>query len=179
MAKLFFFFTSLIVYIAGAEAQYASSPATSIHQKPTVDIDIGGAAGTYNGVSYSELNLGVNWNLTDWLTWRNAAFKRFSGYTDQDILGLDSTLRLISTNYFDEGFFRMFAGAGYRFADPSKKNAMIGEAGLGINFHGFGVGGGAKYLRYDKAQLDSVGLETKRDDIIYFITIAGGLSLGF
>lgn len=170
---------SLIVLPLGAEAQKASRPLASVRETPTVTIDLGGAAGTYNGASYSELNLGVNWNITDYFTWRNAAFKRFSSVTDQDILGLDSTLRLVSTSHFDSGYFRMFAGAGYRFADPSTKNAMIGEAGLGINIGGFGIGGGAKYLKYDKIQLDSLGRETKRDDIIYFITLAGHFGTGF
>lgn len=148
-------------------------------QKQLVDVDIGGSTGTYNGSSFSEINLGVNLNFTEWLTWRNAGFKRFSSNGNKDITGLDSTLRLISTSRFSNGSFRLFAGAGYRFADPSEKNAMVGEAGLGINIGGFGLGGGAKYLKYDKVQYDSNGVETKKDDLIYFVTLSGGTGFSF
>ena len=148
-------------------------------EKPLVDVDIGGSSGNYNGRTYSEINLGVNVNFTEWLTWRNAGFKRFSSAPDKEITGLDSTMRLISTSHFDGGAFRLFAGAGYRFADPSEKNAMVGEAGLGINIGRFGLGGGAKYLKYDKVQFDSNQVETKKDDISYFITVSGGTSFSF
>lgn len=147
--------------------------------KNLVDIDLGGSAGTYNGRTYSEVNLGVNINFTDWLTWRNAGFKRFSSQGDIDITGLDSTLRLISISKFEGGSFRVFAGAGYRFANPSEKNATLGEAGLGIQVGRFGISGGAKYLKYDKVQLDSAGAETKRDDLVYFVTLSGGAGLSF
>lgn len=167
----------LVLGFIFSSAAFAQKAATK--EKPFVDVDIGGSAGTYNGSSYSELNLGVNLNFTEWLTWRNAAFKRFSSSSNKEITGLDSTMRLISTNHFDGGSFRLFVGAGYRFADPSEKNALVGEAGLGINVGGFGLGGGAKYLKYDKTQLDSNGVETKKDDLNYFVTVSGGAGFSF
>lgn len=160
-------------------SQFALAQKSTSKEKPLVDVDIGGSSGNYNGSTYSELNLGVNLNFTDWLTWRNAGFKRFSSNGNKDITGLDSTMRLISTSPFDGGAFRLFAGAGYRFADPSEKNALVGEAGLGINIGRFGLGGGAKYLKYDKVQYDSNGVETKKDDINYFITVSGGTGFSF
>ncbi len=147
-------------------------------EKPLVDIDIGGASGNYNGQSYSEVNLGVNLNFTDWLTLRNSAFKRF-GTKDNDITGLDSTLRLILTEKFDSATFRLFGGAGYRFADPSEKNALIGEGGLGFNFGRLGLGAGAKYLKYDKLQYDFTGKPTKGDDINFFFVVSAGAGLSF
>lgn len=152
---------------------------TVTREKPLVAIDIGGSGGSYNGYSYSELNLGLNLNFTEWFTWRNAAFKRFSSKTDNDFTGLDSTLRLISTTPFSEATLQVFAGAGYRFASPAGKNALIGEGGLGFNFGHFGLGLGGKYLKYDKTQLDSTGLETKKDDVSYFVTFAIGTGLIF
>ncbi len=148
-------------------------------EKPFVGIDVGGASGSYNGRSYSEFNLGVNLNFTDWFTWRNSAFKRFSSLPEKDITGLDSTLRLISTTPIGAGTFGVFGGAGYRFADPSEKNALLAEGGVGINFGGFGLGAGAKYFKYDKKQLDSTGIETKGDETSYFFTVSGGTGFNF
>lgn len=165
------------VFTPEAHAQRAVS--SSLREKPLVDLDLGAAAGTYNGYSYSEINLGVNLNMTDWFTWRNAGFKRFSSYSDQDFAGLDSTFRLIASNYFDDGAVGAFIGSGYRFASPSTKNAAIAEAGVGFNIRGFGLGLGGKYLYYDKVQISPSGLETKRDDIIYFVTLAFGNRLSF
>jgi len=170
--KILFVILSLITSVSFAQRFVTK-------EKPLVDVDIGGSSGNYNGKTYSEINLGVNVNFTDWLTWRNAGFKRFASSPEKEITGLDSTLRLISTSKFDGGAFRLFMGAGYRFADPSEKNAMVGEAGLGISIGRFSLGGGAKYLKYDKVQFDSNGVETKNDDINYFITIAGGTGFSF
>ncbi len=170
-------FSAVLFSTLISSAAFAQKSATK--EKPLVDVDIGGSSGTYNGKTYSEVNLGVNINFTDWLTWRNAGFKRFSSSPEKEVTGLDSTMRLISTTRFDGGAFRLFAGAGYRFADPSEKNALVGEGGLGITFGRFSLGGGAKYLKYDKTQLDSNGAETKKDDISYFITIAGGTGFSF
>ncbi|MEQ1722864.1 MAG: hypothetical protein ABL930_06780 [Pseudobdellovibrio sp.] len=151
----------------------------SPRETPLFDLDISGSSGNYNGSTYSELHMGLNLNFTDWLIWRNAAFKRFSSNSTQDLTGLDSSLRFTLNNKFDGGGLKFFAGPGYRWADKSDKNAIFGEAGASISLGRFSLGGGAKYLRYDKTQLDSSGLETKRDDLNYFITIAGGAGLSF
>ena len=147
---------------------YAEKSVT--RDKPLVDVDIGGSSGNYNGRTYTELNLGVNLNFTEWLTWRNSAFKRFGTSGEKDVTGLDSTLRLVSTTPFTGGAFRIFGGAGYRFADPSENNALVGEGGLGFSFGRFGLGAGAKYLKYDK---------TQKDDISYFFTVSGGAGFSF
>lgn len=158
----------------------ALTQASSPSSKPFFDLDISGSSGNYNGTTYTEMHLGLNLNFTDWLTWRNAAFKRFSSTTANDITGLDSSVRLSVANHFDGGGVNFFAGPGYRWTSSSDKNALFGEAGATLSFGRFSVGGGAKYLRYDRTQLDpTTGLETKRDDINYFITVAGGAGLSF
>jgi hypothetical protein len=146
---------------------------------PFFDLDISGSTGNYNGQSYSEVHVGLNMNFTDWLTWRNAAFKRFSSGSAQDVTGLDSGLRLSLNTPFDGGGLRFFAGPGYRWADPSNNNAAFAEAGLNIQVGRFSVGGGAKYLRYDRTQTDSAGNPLKKDDMNYFITLSGGAGLTF
>lgn len=113
---------------------------TAPRETPWFDLDISGTSGNYNGKSYSEVHLGVNLNFTDWLTWRNAAFKRFSSGGLQDVSGLDSSLRFTLNNKFDGGGIKFFGGPGYRFADPSDKNALFGELGASISLGRFLLG---------------------------------------
>ena len=152
---------------------------TTNGDKPFVEVDISGSSGNYNGQTYTEMHVGVNLNFTDWLTWRNTGFKRFGTTATQEATGLDSSLRLGVDTKFDMGSIKLFAGPGYRWATPSTKNALFAEAGATIQLGGLSFGGGAKYLRYDSAQFDSTGVETKRDDMSYFITVAGGAGLTF
>lgn len=169
---------SLIFSILFSSLAFAASSSTK--EKPLVTIDLGGSSGIYNTRSYTEVTLGVNLNFTDWLTWRNAGFKRFSSAGDRDLQGVDSTFRFIATAKFDGGSVHAFVGPGYRWADPSDKNAVVGEAGVGINVGRVGLSGGAKYLKYDKLQIDSrTGLETSREDIQYFVTVSGGVGMSF
>ncbi|MFZ3230481.1 MAG: hypothetical protein WA160_09785 [Pseudobdellovibrio sp.] len=175
-----FLFAFSFSNLASAEVKTRKPNSVSKKEKPLVTIDVGGSSGIYNTRSYTEMTLGVNLNFTDWLTLRNAGFKRFSSAGDKDLTGLDSTLRFIATAPFDGGAFRVFVGPGYRWADPSDKNAVVGEAGVGLSVGRVGISGGAKYLKYDKVQIDSrTGLETSREDIHYFITLSGGAGLSF
>lgn len=152
---------------------------TATNEKPFVEMDVSGSSGNYNGQTYTEMHLGVNLNFTDWLTWRNTGFKRFGSTAAQETTGLDSSLRLGVDKKFDAGAIKFFAGPGYRWSSPSTKNALFAEAGATIQLGALSLGAGAKYLRYDNAQFDSAGVETKRDDMNYFITIAGGAGLTF
>lgn len=167
------------VLLLSLSAAPALAQSTS-RKTPLVNVDISGSSGNYNGRTYSEVHLGVNLNFTDWLTWRNAAFKRFgSGGTEDDITGLDSSMRFSVNAPFSGGAFRFFLGPGYRWADPSKKNAAFAEAGVGLSAGKFSVSAGAKYLKYDQVQYASNGVETKRDDLSYFLTLGGGANLSF
>jgi hypothetical protein len=147
---------------------------TSANEKKFVTFDISGSAGNYNGHSYTELTAGLNLNFTDWLTWRNALFKRMTEGSS-DTTGLDSSVRL----YKDLDFVTVYAGPGYRWASDSSKNALLGEAGANVHVGRVTLGAGAKYLRYDQAQYDSAGAEIKRDDLSYFIAVSGGFGLAF
>lgn len=175
--KKIIFYSLFFLYPALALSAPSSSVSAGV---PFFDLDISGSSGNYNGRTYSEVHLGLNLNFTEWLTWRNSAFKRFgSGGKEDDITGLDSSLRLNINTPFTGGTFKFFVGPGYRWADPSNKNAAFAEGGVGGSVGRFTVGAGAKYLRYDKVQLNSAGAETKRDDLSYFITLAGGAGLSF
>lgn len=142
-------------------------------ETPLITGDIGGSSGNNNGTTYQEAHLGVNLNFTDWLTWRNAGFQR-TGSKTKTISGLDSTLRLVlraKNAYF-------FLGPGYRWTSEEVNNALVGEAGLGANFGGLGISGGAKYLKYDKDRTDTDGNLLKDADVNYFIGISGSTSFG-
>jgi hypothetical protein len=171
------FTLSILLFSSVVWAQ--GSVASAVDDKPFVEVDISGSSGNYNGQTYTEMHLGVNLNFTDWLTWRNTGFKRFGNTAAQETTGLDSSLRLGVDKKFDAGAIKFFAGPGYRWASPSTKNALFAEAGATIQLGRVSFGAGAKYLRYDSAQFDSSGLETKRDDMNYFITVAGGAGLVF
>lgn len=145
---------------------------------PLVTGDLGGSSGNNNGTTYQEVHLGVNLNFTDWLTWRNSGFQR-TGSKTKTVSGLDSTLRLVLRTKFDQsGGAHLFIGPGYRWTNAEINNAIIGEAGLGVNFSGVGLSGGAKYLKYDKDRFDTDGNVLKNEDVNYFINISGNTSFG-
>ncbi|AZZ37578.1 hypothetical protein CIK05_12510 [Bdellovibrio sp. qaytius] len=145
---------------------------------PLVTGDIGGSSGNNNGTTYQEVHLGVNLNFTDWLTWRNTGFQR-TGSKTKTFTGLDSTMRLVLRTKFDQnGGANIFIGPGYRWTSDEVNNAVIGEAGVGVNFSGVGLSAGAKYLKYDKARVDTAGNALKNEDVNYFVNITGNTSFG-
>lgn len=168
-------------FVLFSQISYAQNTAAGSveNDKPFVEMDVSGSSGNYNGQTYTEMHLGVNLNFTEWLTWRNTGFKRFGSTAAQETTGIDSSLRLGVDKKFDLGAIKLFAGPGYRWSSPSTKNALFAEAGAAVQLGGLTLGAGAKYLRYDSAQFDSAGRETKRDDMNYFITVAGGAGLSF
>lgn len=145
------------------------------NQKPFVDFDIAGSAGTYNGNAYTEIHMGLNLNFTEWLTWRNAIFKRMTSGSSSEETGLDSSLRFV----YETTGINFYAGPGYRWAQNSDKNALMAEAGLNIKLAALVLGGGVKYLKYDKAQYSSAGTQIKQEDFNYFITFSGGTGWTF
>lgn len=142
-------------------------------QKPFFTYDVGGSTGTYNGRTYNEINLGLNFNLTDSLTWRNAAFKRF-GTNQNEVSGLDSTIRWNLELKTDQGQgLDFFLGPGVRLASH-KKSAYVGEAGLTLSGLGLRIGGGAKYLKYIDSQTNDLNEKLPGDEVQYFLTLSGG-----
>lgn len=139
-------------------------------QWPPMTYDIGFAAGTYNDVNYSEINVGLNLFFTEMFTWRNALFGRFASKQDT-ITGLDTSLRmnLGAENSSSSMAVQTFLGGGYRFVSKGT-NAPLAEAGLVARFGSFEIGGGAKALFYNEPALPST-------DVQYFIILSGGGSL--
>lgn len=166
---LFFFCVKLLL----------AQPLAADKESPFFDFDISGSSGNYNGKTYSELHIGINMKFADWIVWRNAAFKRINPGVERDLTGIDSGLRFVLNTQVQEAGIKIFAGPGYRWAEPSEKNALFGEAGAGLQIGRFGVSSGLRYLRYDRPQANTVGESTKQEDLTYFITFAGGTSLSF
>jgi hypothetical protein len=138
--------------------------------------DISASSGTYNGAQYTEINLGLNWQLSDWLVWRNAAFNRF-GSGMNSITGLDTSMRIGNNVASDDGGLGMefFIGPGYRFAS-NDASALFAEAGLGFKIAGIYLGVGAKSLQYVKTREED-GRELPKGDTQIFFVIGGGGSL--
>lgn len=139
--------------------------------------DLGASAGSYNGSSYTELTLGLNWYAQDWLNWRNSIFTRQGSNLDS-VQGLDSAL-LFQTSARTEGGglgFDAFAGPGLRFATHSN-NAIFGEAGLIFKLGGIRIGGGVKALNYSSDREDRSGDTLPKNDLQYFLILAGGGTL--
>ena len=152
-----------------------SKPAST--QKSRLSYDVSGSQSTQNGRTYQELNLGLNWFLSDWLIFRNSAFQRQS--QDQDtIYGLDSSLRLQHSLQNDENTlgFKIFGGPGVRIASE-KSNAYFGEAGVGIRLGGINLTAGVKALQYSETRRDSNGNKLPSTENQVFIGISGGGTL--
>lgn len=137
----------------------------------TLTYDLGASSGSYGGESYSELNLGLNWYLQNWLNWRNAVFARFgNGETNS---GLDTSLRLESNNQGDNFGLKLFAGPGYRFSTRDL-SAAFGEAGVIFRVGGLSLGAGLKAMYYPNPGTDSKGETLSHSDTTYFLIIGGG-----
>lgn len=140
----------------------------------TLTYDLSLSAGTYNKLSYTEANLGLNWSIHDWLVWRNALFSRFGSGFDT-VAGLDTSIRAVQDFRSDSGVFGLdfFAGPGLRFASPNS-NAAFAEAGIGFKLGGLYLGGGIKSLYYVSERKDSLGNTLDKNDTLFFIILSGG-----
>lgn len=134
-----------------------------------ITYDIGLSAGSVNNVSYTEANLGVNLYFLEYFAWRNAGFSRF--ITGQDnIYGLDTSLRGIFSAGNSAGGFTAFAGPGWRFVTRGD-SPPFAEAGVVVKLAGISLGGGVKSF-YNSAIRSGA-----EDDTQYFIILSGGGSL--
>jgi hypothetical protein len=188
--KNFLFVFTTVLLTASAQAGTKSVQPPAGFEKPpafgrapgstgsSLSYDINAGSGTYNNVSYSEINLGLNWMVADWLNWRNALFARLPS-TGDSISGLDSSLRLQGQALSEGGTFGLsgFIGPGVRFASRDA-NAAFAEAGLMFKLGGISLGAGVKSLYYYKARQDSVtNAELPRNDNQFFIVLGGSGSL--
>lgn len=184
MIKKTFILVSLLIacgFVGSVgQAQYRERPArtksynSTNNTKPTFTYDLGASSGTYNGNSYSEIDLGLNWNFTDFLTWRNSAFTRFGTKIDS-FAGLDSSMRLnYSIDPKTGGLgLSLFAGPGYRISNQ-ENSGLFGEAGATVRLAGLSVGLGVKAINYTSPGTNSDGSKRPAADTTLFIILAGG-----
>lgn len=152
---------------------------SSFAEGSKVSWDLGASIGSTNGENYTEGNLGINWHMTDWVTWRNSIFGRFygndmtsTGAELKDSYGLDTSLRLNHTFKFDENSsLRFFGGPGWRFASEAE-SPPFAEGGINIRLAGLNVGGGAKVI------FNEVTDSNVPNDTQYFITLSGSGVIG-
>ncbi len=144
------------------------------NEKPTFTYDIGASSGTYNGVSYSEINLGLNWHLNEYLVWRNSGFHRF-GTRITSASGLDTSARFVfNTDGSESGLgLGIFAGPGYRISNK-ENSGVFGEAGVTVKAGGLNVGVGVKSISYNSPGENSDGTSRTKTDTTVFIILAGG-----
>lgn len=136
---------------------------------PRWHFDLGASAGSSYGRSFYEINLGVKYNFTPWLGWRNAPFYRFVSGADAQF-GLDSSLRGNYTlDLGDSVSLGTLVGGGFRLANQ-RGSAPFVEGGVQFNLSGLRAGLGLKYL------MGSVMDSTRENELIYSITLAGGTS---
>lgn len=166
----------LLSFSAWAQRRSMPEMRTLPKQHPKLSYDLSGSTGTYNDTSYTEIQLGLNWYVLDWLNWRNAIFHRMGSKIDS-VTGLDSAL-LATTEFVSEGGglgVQGFIGPGYRFAS-TENSAVFGQAGLIFALGGLRVGIGAKSLYYTNPPRDSsgVGDAPRNDNQVYLILGGGG-----
>ncbi len=167
----FLFF--LILALFNTTALQAGAAARRAGTQPTLTYDLGASTGTYNENSYSEINLGLNWYLTEHVVWRNSLFTRFGSNIDGSS-GLDTSARWVANTPASENFvFGVFAGPGYRISNK-ENSGIFAEAGFLLKAFGLGAGLGFKSLTYNSPGTNSNGTERAKTDTTIFIILAGG-----
>ena len=175
---LFLFLSA--VFSSGAFAQrkspqVKSSQSKSRSQDSSLTWDLGASFGNYGGSSYSQVDLGLNWHLTDYLNWRNDFFSRFGSSSVAQATGLDSSVRFEYLGQSEgEGLgYRLFAGPGIRISN-SENTGFFGEAGAILRFGGLNIGGGVKALQYTSPGRGSNGQLLPSSDVSYILVYSGG-----
>jgi hypothetical protein len=160
--------------ILGLSISLLSSTSFAQSSSNNMSYDISGAVGSYNGSSYTQINLGLNWYVHEHLNWRNSVFTQF-GSKLNTTYGLDSSA-LFGTEFYNSGRsagIEFFAGPGVRVANENS-SAVTGTAGLTLALAGLRIGGGATYLNYFETRHDTDGEALPKDEVQYFITLSGG-----
>jgi hypothetical protein len=150
-----------------AAAQAASDEGAEGSGLERITYDLGASGGTYNGNSYSEVDLGVNLYLSRYLAWRNAGFGRFQTGVD-NLYGLDTSMRAIADADLGSVGFTAFVGPGFRFVTKGDHVPFV-EGGLLFKLGGLAIGGGVKQLAYSW-----LGGSRVNDTQTFFILAGGG-----
>ncbi len=171
-----FLISLLMVFFSSSVLAVRAMPSikTLPVEHKTFTYDVGAATGSENGNAYSEINIALNWYLTDWLNWRNAAFTRF-GSNITSVSGLDSALLATYESFSEDKSIgvRAFAGPGVRIASANN-SAATAEAGVIFKLAGIQIGGGARYLSYFSARENTSNVVLPKDETQMFIVLAGG-----
>jgi hypothetical protein len=107
-------------------------------------LDMGGAGGSFQGQSFFEASVGLEYFMMERLSWRNSFFYRFAGVL-RDSFGLDSSVRGNGNLPLGSLRLRGLIGAGYRFASPAG-SAPFMEVGASAALGGFDVGLVTKFI---------------------------------
>jgi len=140
-----------------------------------VTYDLGAGVGTYYSDStYTEVHVGLNWYMEDWLNWRNAIFTQF-GSEINTVVGLDTALLPRAGLYTSGHDFGVdvFAGPGLRFATQNF-NAVFGEAGLIFTVAGLHIGAGVQALHYVSSRQDKENRALPADETLLMLILSGG-----
>lgn len=174
MKGTLFVFASLVLFTGTSWARSMPEMRTLPKTHPTFSYDLSASSGSENDKTYSEVKLGLNWFLSDWLNWRNAVLSRF-GSNIQSVNGLDSSLLATfdAQNDTDTLGVQAFVGPGVRLASADN-TAATATAGVIFTLGGLRLGGGAQYLSYFKTRQDTEGLALPKNETQYFIVLAGG-----
>ncbi len=162
MKKLFIF--AIISFVS--HGAHASRPQTSDELFYKRSFDLGLSTGTYNNISYTEADLGLNLYFNPHLDLRNALFGRFASGV-QNVFGLDSSLRGVFSADLAGFGYTSFVGPGVRIPSLGKVTPF-GEGGLIFRVPGFGFGGGAKVIA------NSILTNGASNETQVFIILAGG-----
>lgn len=139
-----------------------------------VTYDLTGSSGTRDGESFTEIHLGLNWFIKEHINWRNSVFTQF-GNEIKTIYGLD-TEALFNWEAYTQSRglgIELFAGPGFRFASENS-NAVFGKAGLTFGIAGLRIGGGVQAFHYWEDRKDKDENILDKDEVQYFVIIAGG-----
>ncbi|UXR64566.1 hypothetical protein EZJ49_15965 [Bdellovibrio bacteriovorus] len=148
--------------------------AVSVQAQSRFSYDLSGASGSRDGESFTEIHLGLNYFVTDWLNWRNSVFTQF-GTDINTVYGLD-TAGLFNYELYNSNRtlgIEFFAGPGLRFASENS-NAAFGKAGVTFGLGGLRIGAGVQQFHYFEDRKDKNDNTLNKDETQYFITLSGG-----
>ncbi len=158
-------------------SSFCSMSAYAQSASSNLSYDLSGGVGSYDGNSYTEIDLGLNWYLQNWLIWRNSIFTQF-GSSINTVYGLD-TAAIFGTGFYTSSSkfgVEVFAGPGLRFANEDA-SGYFGKAGLTFAIGNLRIGGGAQVTKYYSTRRDKYGFKMPDEEVQYFITLSGGGSL--
>jgi hypothetical protein len=141
-----------------------AAQAAAENEYPKFTIDLGGAAGSRPGVSYTEVQLGTNIHFKSWIAWRNTVFGQLATGLETTY-GLDSSIRLFGRLIQNQAVaLTLFGGPGYRVLNKGTNDGFV-EAGFSSRIFFLSLGAGARMFATER----NGTRETQ-----YFLILSGG-----